>query len=91
MGVQKVYRVEHIETGKGPYQELPYETFRRVFGKRVDEFPTPWFDIETGKFNPDEHFCGTKSKKQLNLWITPKISKCLYEMGFHVRCYEVPK
>jgi hypothetical protein len=76
-----IYRIEHKETGKGPF---------RSSGPKLDNFnkgyprgkghPTPYHDI--GRFIQMDEACACQSLEQLRLWFTENDEQRFKKHGY---------
>jgi len=96
----RIFRVEHAETGRGPYAGSPgvSETAPSTHNARDWEHPPVWEDSLLGNIVSEDKAIklfseGARSAfedmKQLNTWFDEWLPK-LKELGFVVRSFDVP-
>ena len=87
----KIYRVEHFETGYGPFKEdlsqLTGELYKTIINNVQDTHPTPYDD---GMWCEDEEFCGCLSYNQLLHWFHEDDLIEVLEHGYAICEYDVP-
>jgi hypothetical protein len=88
----KVYRVERLDTGKGPYSCEDFETCLVIEESRCGPSPVEdgiWDSWEECSRHKD-YFYGFDSVGQLLDWFPAKTMTKLMELGFVVATYDVP-
>ncbi|KKL68192.1 hypothetical protein LCGC14_2127440 [marine sediment metagenome] len=89
--VYKVYRIEHQESGDGPYRHFPQEyevlDVLELHLSNIRRWPGPKDDGLAGQVDYDELY-GFKSIAQLEEWFDEGTLEVLYEHGFVLREYE---
>lgn len=86
-----VCRVEHVQTGEGPYREEFYNRLKDMHEEHSgnDDHPTPSKD-DMGYYGYHHMLFGFKSMEQLDAWFEPKFKQLMHELGFIIREYTVP-
>lgn len=90
-----IYRVEHKDTGEGPYSYDMHKTYTderiKIMGASQDRetHPSVWFDIHPSQcaLNPLDYFCGFDSIEALLIWFAGWYDT-LQSNGFIVSIYD---
>lgn len=83
----RIYRVEHVESGVGPYTtciEKATDIILKYFNPRNQPLPQ-----DDGLIDYDGLWFGFESRRQLTDWFPHPILPMLERLGFKVMVYEV--
>jgi hypothetical protein len=77
-----IYRIEHKETGKGPFGSSgpKLDNFHDGWPVKASNHPTPYHDI--GRFIRMDEACACQSLEQLRLWFTENDERRFEEHGY---------
>jgi hypothetical protein len=85
-----VYRVEHHQTGEGPYNGPYWDRYvDMAMAHRDRKHPAPWMDRDLSGIRSDE-VCACDSPKSLRDWFA-RFWGDLADAGYVVRVYDVPE
>lgn len=80
-----VYRVEHKQTGIGPYHNKTSSLYKMKKAHSDEEHPSWWIDLIAVNVN---YYAGFSNPNELISWFSGFFSD-LKKEGFHVAIYEV--
>jgi len=91
-----VYRIEHPDSGKGPYTHqydcAPYNRVRNAldYTQISNNHPGMWKDLKpVNGFCREEHYCAFESFTMLCAWFTRDALQVIHDAGFICNIYSV--